>query len=60
MSSRQERWESVDKVPIPTASLVDRYLSACRPAGMSTKTIHGYNEKLKRYVRMVGGTLSDG
>ena len=59
MSYRQKRWKSVDKTSIPIATLVDRYLSACRSAGMSPKTIRGYNEKLQRYVRMVGGTLGD-
>ncbi len=58
MSSRQKRWESVKKTSIPITTLVDRYLSACRSAGMSLKTIRGYNEKLQRYVRMRGGTLS--
>lgn len=57
MSSRQKRWESVDKTSIPITTLVDRYLSVCRSAGMSPKTIRGYNEKLERYVRVVGGTL---
>jgi len=50
----------VDKASIPIASLLDQCLSACRPAGMGPKIIHSYNEKLKRYTRMVGGTLSDG
>ena len=59
MSFRQKRWESVDKTSIPIAILVDRYLSTCRSSGMSPKTIRGYSEKLKRYVRMVGGTLDD-
>ncbi|MAF84878.1 MAG: hypothetical protein CL875_00065 [Dehalococcoidales bacterium] len=45
------------KASIPIATLVDRYLSACRSAGMSPKTIRGYNEKLKRYVHMMGGML---
>ena len=44
---------------ISITTLVERYLSACRSAVMSPKTIRGYNEKLTRYVRMVGGTLSD-
>ena len=52
--------ESVDKASTPIARLLDQCLSACRPAGMRPKIIHGYNEKLKRYVRMVGSTLSDG
>jgi hypothetical protein len=60
MSSRQKKWKSVDKASTPIASLLDRCLSACRPAGMGPKIIHGYNEKLKRYVRIVGGALSDG
>ncbi len=61
MSSRQtqKRWQSVDKASIPIATLADRYLSACRSAGMSPKTIRGYDEKLKRYIRMSGGTLGD-
>jgi hypothetical protein len=59
MSSKQKRWQSVDKASIPIQTLVDRYLSACRSAGMSPKTIHGYNEKLRRYVRLVGGTLGN-
>ena len=59
MSSRQKRWESVDKASISIATLVERYLSACHSAAMSPKTIRGYNEKLTRYVRMVGGTLGD-
>ncbi len=49
----------MEKTSIPIATLVDRYLSACHSAGMSPKTIRGYNEKLQRYVRMVGGTLAD-
>jgi integrase/recombinase XerC/integrase/recombinase XerD len=59
MSVKQKRWQTVEKTSIPIATLVDRYLSACQSAGMSPKTIHGYNEKLQRYVRMVGGTLGD-
>jgi site-specific recombinase XerD len=59
MSSRQKRWESVDKASTPIATLVDRYLSACHSAGMSPKTIRGYAEKLRRYVRIVGGPLGD-
>ena len=59
MSSGQKRWESVDKASIPIATLVDRDLSACRSVAMSPKSIRGYNEKLKRYVCMVGGTLGD-
>lgn len=59
MSSKQKRWESVDKTSINIATLVDRYLSACRSAGLSPKTIRGYDEKLRRYVRRVGGTLDD-
>jgi len=57
MCPRQRRWESVEKASIPISTLVDRYLSACRSAGMSPKTIRGYNEKSKRYARMVGGDL---
>lgn len=49
----------MEKTSIPIATLVDRYLSACRSASMSAKTIRGYNEKLGRYVRVVGGTLGD-
>jgi len=59
MSVREKRWQAVEKTSIPIATLVDRYLSACHSAGMSPKTIRGYNEKLQRYVRMVGGTLAD-
>lgn len=59
MSSRQKRWESVEKASIPIETLVDRYLSACCSAAMSPKTIRGYHEKLKRYVRTMGGTLVD-
>jgi len=59
MSSRQKRWESVDRASIPISTLVERYLSACRSAGMSRKTIRGYDEKLRRYVRLVGGSLGD-
>lgn len=59
MSSKQKRWESVDKTSINITNLVDRYLSAGRSAGLSPKTIRGYNEKLRRYVRQVGGTLGD-
>jgi hypothetical protein len=47
----------VEKTSIPIATLVDRYLAACRSAGMSPKTIRDYNEKLKRYVRAVEGNL---
>jgi site-specific recombinase XerD len=47
----------VEKTLIPIATLVDRYLAACRSAGMSPKTIRGYSEKLRRYVRIVGGNL---
>jgi site-specific recombinase XerD len=54
-----KRWESVEKTSIPIATLVDRYLSSCRSAGMTAKTIRGYAEKLRRYVRMAGGTLGD-
>ena len=50
-------WQSVGKASIPIETLVNRYLSACRSAGMSPKTIRDYNEKLKRYVRMAGGIL---
>jgi len=57
MSFKQKRWDSVEKASIPIATLVERYLSACHSAGMSPKTIRGYNEKLKRYVRVVGGSL---
>jgi hypothetical protein len=57
MSFKQKRWDSVEKASIPIAILVGRYLSACRSAGMSPKTIRGYNEKLKRYIRVVGETL---
>ena len=39
MSFKQKRWDSVEKASIPIATLVDRYLSACRSAGMSPKTI---------------------
>lgn len=49
----------MEKASIPINTLIDRYLSSCRSAGMSPKTIRGYNEKLRRYVRMVGGTLGD-
>ena len=49
----------MEKTSIPIGTLVDRYLSACRSAGMSPKTIRGYNEKLGRYVRVAGGTLGD-
>lgn len=49
----------MEKTSIPIGTLVDRYLSACRSASMSPKTIRGYNEKLGRYVRLVGGTLGD-
>ena len=49
----------MDKASTPIVTFVDRYLSACHSAGMSSKTIRSYNEKLKRYMRMVGGTLSD-
>jgi len=59
MSVKQKRWQTVEKASIPIATLVDRYLSCCQSAGMSPKTIRGYNEKLQRYVRMVGGTLGD-
>ena len=59
MSSSQQRWESVDKTSIPIITLVDRYLSACRSAGMSPKTIRGYKEKLTRYTNMSGGNLGD-
>jgi len=59
MSLKQRRWDSVEKASIPIVTLVDRYLSACRSAGMSPKTIRGYNEKLKRYVRVTGGSLGD-
>lgn len=59
MSLKQKRWESVDRASIPIATLVERYLSACRSAGMSSKTIRGYDEKLRRYVRVVGGSLGD-
>jgi len=54
MSLKQKRWESVDRASIPIATLIERYLSACRSAGMSSKTIRGYNEKLRRYVRGAG------
>ena len=47
----------MDKASIPIATLVERYLSSCCSAGMSPKTIRGYNEKLKRYVRGVGDNL---
>ena len=57
MSSKQKRWQSVEKASIPIATLVERYLSACRSEGMSPKTIRGYDEKLQRYVRQVGGNL---
>jgi hypothetical protein len=46
MSSKQKKWESVDKTSIPIQTLVDRYLAACHLAGMSLKTIRGYHEKL--------------
>jgi len=59
MSSRQKRWQSVDKTSVSISILVDRYVSACRSAGMSLKTIRGYKEKLKRYVRLSGSTLGD-
>jgi site-specific recombinase XerD len=59
MSSKQKRWESLDKASIDIKVLVDHYISACRSAGFSDKTIRGYNEKLGRYVRQVGGTLGD-
>jgi integrase/recombinase XerC len=59
MSFKQKRWESVDKSSIKIDILVERYLSACRSAGMSPKTLRGYNEKLQRYCRMVGGCLGD-
>ena len=59
MSFKQKRWNSVEKSSIPIATMVDRYLSACRSSGMSPKTIRGYNEKLNRYVRMSGGTLGN-
>ena len=58
MSSRQKKWESVDRASVLGASLLDQCLSACRPAGMGPKIIHDY--KLKRYVHMVGSTLSNG
>lgn len=47
MSSKQKRWESVDKASILIETLVDRYLSACHSAGMTPKTLRGYHEKLK-------------
>jgi site-specific recombinase XerD len=59
MSSKQKRWESVDKSSIKIEVLIERYLSACRSAGMSPKTLRGYDEKLRRYLRLVGGTLGD-
>ena len=59
MSVKQKRWESVEKSSIPIKTLIDRYLSECHSAGMSPKTIRSYDEKLNRYVRMVGGTLID-
>lgn len=59
MSTKQKRWQTVEKTSIPIATLVDRYLSCCESAGMSPKTIHGYNEKLQRYVRMVGGNVGE-
>jgi len=49
----------VDKSSIKIEILVERYLSACRSAGMSPKTLRGYNEKLQRYCHMVGGCLGD-
>ncbi|MBM3175779.1 MAG: hypothetical protein FJZ93_08690, partial [Chloroflexi bacterium] len=49
----------MDKASIPIATLVERYLSSCHSAGMSPKTIRGYGEKMRRYVRVVGGTLGD-
>jgi site-specific recombinase XerD len=59
MFVKQKRWESVEKASIPIKTLVDRYLSECYSAGMSSKTIRSYDEKLHRYVRMVGGILGD-
>lgn len=49
----------MDKASIPIETLVERYLSACHSAGMTPKTLRGYNEKLRRYMRVVGGTLDD-
>jgi site-specific recombinase XerD len=59
MSSKQKRWESVEKTSITIEILIERYLSACRSAGMSPKTIRGYDEKLRRYLRQEGGTLEN-
>ena len=59
MSTKQRRWNTVDKSSIKIEILIERYLSACRSAGMSPKTLRGYNEKLQRYLRMVGGCLGD-
>jgi site-specific recombinase XerD len=59
MSSKQRRWNTVDKSSIKIEILIERYLSACRSAGMSPKTLRGYNEKLRRYLHMAGGCLGD-
>ena len=49
----------MEKAFIPVETLVDGYLSACRSAGMSPRTIRGHGEKLRRYVRVTRGTLGD-
>jgi len=59
MSYKQKRWNTVDRSSIKIEVLIERYLSACRSAGLSPKTIRGYDEKLRRYVHQVGGTLGN-
>ena len=59
MKTKALVWNQVDKTQIPLERLVEEYLLVCRSEGKSPKTLRGYNEKLRRYVRVVGGCLGD-
>jgi len=45
------RFEEMDRLALPLATVAHHYFTACRTEGKTAKTLRGYNEKLGRFLR---------
>ena len=60
MRSKRIRWETMDKRDIPLSKLAEHYFTTCATEGKTPSTVHGYRQKLGRFVRWVeDATLSE-
>jgi site-specific recombinase XerD len=55
----RNRFQEMDRGTLPIDQVAKYYITACRTEGKTAKTIHGYEEKLGRFLRWSGGTLAE-